>query len=855
MPLALIVSALLLLPVNHAMVMPELSSVSNTSMEQPCLIQTINKLGNKSIIVHGSLQHLCSWQVTMLQGAPLLLQFLDKEDFKSNQSDFLYIELASNFAPCESRYISIDIHSYPCSVGFRDTNLTIYLQSNLSISISEASTDMLLPMWPSDCQDTQKEEVFLKPNVSFNDCYTKNGYDSVITCASLNSSIMASQQNTECNFHFPAHCNAILGNKEVFLECSSNKHPQDNIHLSLGSIYTYKAMLIYPVNTVSLNLSRNRIHKVEAGALQELNHLQQLFLGHNHLEEIDTYMFKNLATLTILDVMYNHLKILKSGIFGDLFNLVELKLSKNQINHLETGVFQNLINLQNLSLAFNELTALPPGIFTHLTHLQEIVLAYNHLSNVSHLLFSNLTNLIELDINNNQLHTLQGNPFKDLKNLQSLKARGDHLNSLGHNVLKGLHNLIWLFLNYNQLETLPTGLFQEVPRLQVIFLQRNKLTILSSDIFLGLSNLTYLILGDNQLTEMGDNIFKDTTNLIFLDLQNNKLSRLPHLEYLMKLEYLGLINNTLTKFNEKFPSFAKNAQMIVNQSEICECYTTSNTSCTALSEQSPYLTCKRLLSNTVLQIFMWVIGVNALCGNVFVLCWRKEHNHNNKVQSLLLSNLALSDLLMGVYMIIIASADVYYKEYFPMNAEIWRSSITCKIAGALSIASSECSVFFVTMISIDRFICIKNPYSTKKLNVKSTSILISILWLIAFALAITPSLYSGEDRDFYEMSHVCIGLPLAQIQHRFINATRVVREIYGFGYASYIAETSHENISGTSFSVAVFLGLNCLCYLIILLCYLVIIRVVYKTARNAGRKQDMNEQTQIDIKSGSHRGD
>ena len=183
-----------------------------------------------------------------------------------------------------------------------------------------------------------------------------------------------------------------------------------------------------------------------------------------------------------------------------------------------------------------------------------------------------------------------------------------------------------------------------------------------------------------------------------------------------------------------------------------------------------------------------------------------------------------------------------------MNAEIWRSSITCQIAGALSIASSEGSVFFVTMISIDRFLCIRYPYSTKKLRIKSTTLVISILWLIAFAIAITPSLYSGKDGDFYEISHVCIGLPLAQIQRYFINVTKVIDNINGFRYSRFTAVTSHENISGTFFSTAVFLGLNCLCYLTILLCYLVIIRVVYKTAQNAGRKQAMNDQIRLTLK-------
>ena len=77
-----------------------------------------------------------------------------------------------------------------------------------------------------------------------------------------------------------------------------------------------------------------------------------------------------------------------------------------------------------------------------------------------------------------------------------------------------------------------------------------------------------------------------------------------------------------------------------------------------------------------------------------MLLWRqlKEGGHENKVQGILLSNLALSDLLMGIYMIIIASADAYYGEYFPMNAEEWRTGFICRIASTLAITSCEASV-------------------------------------------------------------------------------------------------------------------------------------------------------------------
>ena len=46
---------------------------------------------------------------------------------------------------------------------------------------------------------------------------------------------------------------------------------------------------------------------------------------------------------------------------------------------------------------------------------------------------------------------------------------------------------------------------------------------------------------------------------------------------------------------------------------------------------------------------MWIIGINALGGNIFVLVWRKKTTNIYKVQDILLSNLALSDSRMGLY--------------------------------------------------------------------------------------------------------------------------------------------------------------------------------------------------------------
>ncbi|XP_072051965.1 G-protein coupled receptor GRL101-like [Amphiura filiformis] len=247
---------------------------------------------------------------------------------------------------------------------------------------------------------------------------------------------------------------------------------------------------------------------------------------------------------------------------------------------------------------------------------------------------------------------------------------------------------------------------------------------------------------------------------------------------------------------------------------------------------------------------VWLIGLNALGGNIFVLVWRNKGTPLSKVNTMLLINLAISDFMMGVYMLIIASADIYFGGYFPMQSESWRYSTTCRFAGALSIISSEASVFFVTLISIDRFICIRFPYSTRKITRHSVRILVILIWIVSFALGTVPSVLSGKNVKFYDNSHVCIGLPLA-LTKRYITEYQSV-----FKYNSIIAGIEQEIatstfdslVDGLYFSTALFLGLNCICYLVILGCYIEIVRAVRQSPKRAGPASDRKEQIRLTMK-------
>ena len=64
---------------------------------------------------------------------------------------------------------------------------------------------------------------------------------------------------------------------------------------------------------------------------------------------------------------------------------------------------------------------------------------------------------------------------------------------------------------------------------------------------------------------------------------------------------------------------------------------------------------------------------------------------------------------MGVYLFIIALADVTYRGAYIAYERAWRESSMCKLAGFLSTFSSELSVVTLTSITFDRFVAILFP--------------------------------------------------------------------------------------------------------------------------------------------------
>lgn len=171
-----------------------------------------------------------------------------------------------------------------------------------------------------------------------------------------------------------------------------------------------------------------------------------------------------------------------------------------------------------------------------------------------------------------------------------------------------------------------------------------------------------------------------------------------------------------------------------------------------------------------------------------------------QVHSFLISNLAIADFFMGVYLLIIASVDSYYRGNYFIYDKLWKESSFCKFAGCISTFSSELSVFTLTVITFDRLICIIFPLKLKRLGIKQACIVMPLVWIVVLGISTIPLLEMRYFSNFYGRSGVCLALHITP-----------------------------EKPKGWEYSVFVFLVLNFVSFLLIFLSYLWMFLVAKKT--------------------------
>lgn len=150
-------------------------------------------------------------------------------------------------------------------------------------------------------------------------------------------------------------------------------------------------------------------------------------------------------------------------------------------------------------------------------------------------------------------------------------------------------------------------------------------------------------------------------------------------------------------------------------------------------------TTKDLLSKSVLRYSAWMMAFITCLGNSLVLWGRSTQRDENRTLSMVIRNLAVSDMLMGLYLSFIAIQDHRFREQYHFKSMEWVNSWSCIVIGMLAVTSSEVSLLILTFISIERFLLIAGPFSTRRrLNTTNIQLCLLAIWLSGGTIALFP---------------------------------------------------------------------------------------------------------------------
>ncbi|XP_060583949.1 G-protein coupled receptor GRL101-like [Ruditapes philippinarum] len=361
-----------------------------------------------------------------------------------------------------------------------------------------------------------------------------------------------------------------------------------------------------------------------------------------------------------------------------------------------------------------------------LLYFIDIPFRYLYFLNVSHCkisalsdtYFFRMTNLRTLDLSHNQIPRLKRYTFSNLTRLTNLFLHGNAL------------------LSYIEPETFH-GL-----KIRSLDLTGCSIFTISRNTFAGLI-LDNVDISFNYVDKVEDQAFNELTTRQ-LKLQGNPISVFSK-KMFDGLQSVELLHTPAFKFCCIRPLYLRE--------DLC------------LPYQDEFSSCADLMRHPILQVLLWVIGSLALLGNIASFVYRMHFDrYRLKIgYGIFVTNLAISDLLMGIYMLIIALADNIFRGRYIEADTYWRSSNWCRLAGVLSTLSSEASVFFVALITIDRILVIKFPFGNVRITSQKAVVISVIIWVFAAFLSILPLIYVDYFSDgFYSKSAVCLALPLTR---------------------------------------------------------------------------------------------
>ena len=335
--------------------------------------------------------------------------------------------------------------------------------------------------------------------------------------------------------------------------------------------------------------------------------------------------------------------------------------------------------------------------------------------------------------------------------------------------LPHLPNLCFLDLSHNRLASVHSYKLQGASQLRVLSLASNPfVNLFESELNTTLSTVSRVDLSNVSLQHLDGKCLNVFTNLTLLNLSSSGIIEIKHgFTELQNLQVLDLRGSSITFFPRDILSGLLKLRLVHTDNYKLCCPATLPADFNVHNCHSPsdeISSCDALLRSDVYRVVLAVLATLTLLGNCVSFVYRAFIEQGGRVSgyAVFVLNLCVSDFLMGVYLAVIGVVDRLYQGTYLWEDVSWRHSVTCSVAGVVSLLSNEVSAFTIFLITVDRFLVLRFPLSSLRFGRRSAYVACALAWVAGLVLGLVPLLPGLSHWQFYSHKSICIPLPITR---------------------------------------------------------------------------------------------
>ncbi|KAH9525191.1 hypothetical protein Btru_000587 [Bulinus truncatus] len=366
-----------------------------------------------------------------------------------------------------------------------------------------------------------------------------------------------------------------------------------------------------------------------------------------------------------------------------------------------------------------------------------------NLSTISNEKLTKFNQLLELNMSNCSLHK---DTFLDFKEMND--------------------KMYFVDISYNNIRKITNhGMLSKLLNLKILNLSHNSFLETIDAEGIVADTILYFDLSYTQISFLPES-FLQKSKIYHLFLQHTKINSLTWLPSNFHLSYLNLQNTHLYNDNLRKYYF-KNAsitdKLLVDHYTLC-CPAVTGPgipSHVCQSPGDPISSCDGLIGDLTKKVLIWIMAILSTVGNTFVLThlFLGDKACYKSFYGLFLTNLSVADFLMALYLTTIGSVDIFYQDAYMLYEKDWRYSRLCTFCGFLSTLSSEVSLFFVSLLTLERLLTFCYSSSGHTYNKLTLIISVVIPWGCGFFIALLPIII--DHWAIYSSNGMCRSLSMA----------------------------------------------------------------------------------------------